>query len=273
LLSQFNRPSEKQQQLGVWVLLDRSASMSTVQDGEVRMDAARTAIRRVAGRAASRQSAGTPCFRLSTFDLAREDAPGERYDALELFQAAALAKPRPLGTDLGLVQQAVQSAAGPDAAGCRISHFVVVTDTPAPPWVAAVPDHNVDWIDISRQTGNAGLTEISSVRDLFSGKVERVEIEAAVFGGMRQSARLTVRGPDGGIKLEQDIGSSAEQPWKTQFKPDVPGTYRIDVTPGGAYRFDDHAEIERPAIGGPEAFLEPEPGPDRKARPDHAHEP
>jgi hypothetical protein len=243
LAAQLHAPPEQQRRLGIWILVDRSASMSTVQNGRARMDAAKDAIRRVVERANRRSVAAAPCFKLSAFDLALEDFPADRYDAAELLRSASGIEPRPLGTDLGLVQQAAQSSVAGQAPGCRITHVVVVSDTPAPPWVA---DHGLDWLDISQRTGNIGLTEISSTRDLFSGKVERVQLQVEAFGGMREGSRLTVKAPDGTVKLEQEFLPGAEQSWTLQFKPDTPGAYRIDIAPGGAYRFDDHAEIDIP---------------------------
>src|SRR4051794_17932220 len=54
LASRLPSPLQQQRRLGVRILLDRSASMTTVQNGRSRMDAARDAIRHVVDRANGR---------------------------------------------------------------------------------------------------------------------------------------------------------------------------------------------------------------------------
>src|SRR4029453_19387176 len=91
---------------GVRVLVDRSASMSTQQNGATRFDAAVAALRSVV----TPQQSAIACFTLSAFDLElitiaeNVTSPGELLDLVSRLQ------PRPLGTDLSIVERALAEA-------------------------------------------------------------------------------------------------------------------------------------------------------------------
>src|SRR5688572_25419620 len=124
----------------VRVLVDRSASMSTLQNGATRLDAAVTALRSVT---APQQSA-IACFTLSAFDLELTTIAENVASAGELVDLVSRLQPRPLGTDLSLVQRALAEAPAPSyvegpapspvegprtaPAGCVTGATIVVTD-------------------------------------------------------------------------------------------------------------------------------------------------
>src|SRR5215510_7074828 len=116
---------------GVRVLLDRSASMSTRQNGGPRFDAAIAALRSVA---ASQQSA-IACFTLSAFDLELTTIADNVTSAGELADLVSRLQPRPLGTELSLVERALANAPGAASGLCATGATIVVTDMPAPPWM------------------------------------------------------------------------------------------------------------------------------------------
>ena len=243
---------------GVRVLVDRSASMSTRQNGATRFDAAVAALRSVA---APQQSA-IACFTLSAFDLELTPIAENVASVSELLDLVSRLQPRPLGTELSLVERALAEAprtaplstvaSAKVEGGCATAATIVVSDMPAPPWMER-PDGPAArgdvWIDVSQPAPNAGIVDLVDNRDRVSGEVRRLRVVVGTFGGMATSTvTLTVRSPD---------GSSRAHPVEAWDGPagsvDVslpqPGQYAFQVNPAGAYRYDDEARIDVPRSG------------------------
>jgi len=240
---------------GVRVLVDRSASMSTQQNGATRFDAAIAALRS----AAAPQQSPIACFTLSAFDLELTPIAENVTSVSELLDLVSRLQPRPLGTELSLVQRALAESPPtpplPTAAsaqvegGCKTAATIVVSDMPAPPWMDSRASLGDAWIDVSQPAPNAGIIDVVDNRDRVSGEVRRVRVAVGTFGGMATSpVTLTVRSPD---------GSSRTHPVEAWDGPtgsvDVnlpqPGQYAFHVNPGGAYRYDDEARIDVPRSG------------------------
>jgi hypothetical protein len=233
---------------GVRVLVDRSASMSTKQNGATRFDAAVAAVRSVV---ASQQSA-IACFSLSAFDLELTTIAENVSSAGELVELISRLEPRPLGTELSLVERALAEAPRAPPGGCATGATVVVSDMPAPPWMERRdgPASRGDvWIDVSQPAPNAGIIDLVDDRDRVSGKVERVRVVVGTFGGAATAnVTLSVRSPDGAV------GTRPVEAWdgptgSVDVILPLPGRYAFHVNPGGAYRFDDEAAIDVPPSG------------------------
>jgi len=233
---------------GVRVLVDRSASMSTKQNDVTRFDEAIAALRSVV---ASQQSA-IACFMLSVFDLELTTIAENVTSAGELVDLVARLQPRPLGTELSLVQRALAEPPRAAPGACATGATIVVSDMPAPPWMEGRdgPAARGDvWIDVSQPAPNAGIVDLVDDRDRVSGKVERVRILVATFGGLSTSnVTLSVRSPDGAVRtltVEAWDGPTGS----VDVIVPLPGRYTFHVNPGGAYRFDDEAAIDVPSSG------------------------
>src|SRR5262249_3426013 len=74
---------------GVWVLVDRSASMSTIQNGTTRMDRVVTALKNLLA-----AQSGIRCFRLSAFDMEIAGVADDIGSSAELVDAVSRLKPR-----------------------------------------------------------------------------------------------------------------------------------------------------------------------------------
>jgi hypothetical protein len=244
-------------QAGVWVLLDRSASMSAIQNGVTRLEQAVTALK---GMRMMSQPGMVRCFKLSAFDLEITDLGDNMQSVPELLAAASAVRPRPLGTQLSLVERALGSFDSRDralaqgspqqraAGGCPIDVAVVLTDMPAPPWMDGAAARGDVWVDVSQRVPNAGLTDLADVRDQITGKVERVALRIDTFGGMAQKVAVAVTSPDGRGRT-YEVGTWDGPTGVVELVPDMPGRYGIRVSPGGAYRYDDEAVIDVPAAG------------------------
>jgi hypothetical protein len=254
---------------GVRVLIDRSASMSTQQNGATRFDAAIAALQSVT---ATEQSA-IACFALSAFDVELTTIAENAASVGELVALVSGLEPRPLGTELSLVQRALAGAPapsrvegpapsrvegpapsrieGPGAArgGCATSATIVISDMPAPPWMDAPASRGDVWIDVSQPAPNAGIVDLVDDRDRVSGTVQRVRILVSAFGGMPASkVTVAVKSPDGIVRAQAVEGWDGGT-GRVDLMPSLPGRYTFQVNPGGAYRFDDEAAIDVPPAG------------------------
>jgi hypothetical protein len=230
---------------GVRVLVDRSASMSTAQNGKTRFDAAIAALRSVA---ASPQSA-IACFTLSAFDLELTTIAENVTSAGELVDLVSRLQPRPLGTELSLVERALAEPPRTAQQGCATGATIIVSDMPAPPWMDGPASRGDAWIDVSQPAPNAGIVDLVDDRDRVSGTVQRVRILVSTFGGIATSnVTLSVRSPDGTVRT-QPVEAWDGPTGRVDVIPSLPGRYTFHVNPGGAYRYDDEAAIDVPPSG------------------------
>ncbi|WP_162801204.1 VWA domain-containing protein [Azospirillum brasilense] len=225
--------------LGVWLLIDTSHSMTTRQGGGMRFDLARAAVERAIDRVSVQAAGEAPCFRLSSFDLRRVEWLGSgTADAARAAMAGL--RPRAAGTDLSAAMGALSA---PPPEGCPITHVVVVTDRPVPA-VPADTDRSLVWIDVGQPVDNIGIDGLEVQRDPFTGAVREVVAAITAWGARPGDARAVVYGPDGRPVAERRAAWSPYGPWRVAFEPDRPGTYRIALSPSGAYDGDDAVELE-----------------------------
>jgi hypothetical protein len=232
---------------GVRVLVDRSASMSTQQGSATRLEAAIVALRSVA---APQQSA-IACFTLSAFDLELTTIAENVSSVAELVDLVSRLQPRPLGTDLSLVERALADGPGTVPGQCATGTTIVVSDMPAPPWMEG-PDRPASrgdvWIDVSQPAPNAGIVDLVDTRDRVSGEVQRVRVVVGTFAMATSNVTLSVKSPDGTVHthpVQQWDGPTGS----VEVIPSRPGRYTFHVNHGGAYRYDDDAAIDVPPSG------------------------
>ena len=230
---------------GVHVFFDRSGSMSTQQDSGTRFDAALAALRA----ATTAQQSAIACFRLSAFDLELTTVDARVKSVRELVELASRLEPRPLGTELSLVQQALADPPTASPEECATNATIIVSDMPAPPWMDGPASRGDLWIDVSQPVANAGIVDFVDDRDRVSGKVRRIRVVVGAFGGMAPaSVRLSVRSPDGVLRT-QPIDTWDGPSGSVDVVPTLPGRYTFQIVPGGAYRYDDDAAIDVPPSG------------------------
>jgi hypothetical protein len=236
---------EEAKGVGVWFILDTSASMSTIQQNEPRMTAAAGEIEAVIEKAQHAARDQEVCFRLSTMDLERRDLI-TGGNGFSIRQAMRNVAPRPLGTDLGIIRGIFGLLAGQagDNNPCRVSHLVVVTDLPAPDWLWESKEIEVVWIDIAEPVNNLGFTNIRATRNPLTGLVAEVNLEVTAYGSVPAGARLLVIAPDETPLMNESLHWQQGAIWQGSFTPSQPGQYRLQLSPGGAYAFDDTAVID-----------------------------
>lgn len=237
--------------VGAWLLVDTSASMSALQDG-----AARSA--RVAGEVEAllteaREAAAsvdqlTVCWRLSAFDLERRDLLLATRQPDEIRQRLGELAPRALGTDLGLARRLLDEPPDQQAA-CPITHLVVVSDGPAPDWIAARNDLTVIWRDIGQAVAQRGFVSLRPVVNPLTGDIREIGVEVRAFGQQPPAAStLVITGPDGAVS-QFPAQWEPDGRWYEPLRPTLPGLYTLRLEPPDAYRHDDVAVVDVPASG------------------------
>lgn len=242
------REGETRQAIGLWLLLDTSASMSAVQNGAMRLERALEATNEAIASAVLAAEESDICFRLSTFDLARRDLHTQA-DPMAISTLLAGIEVRPLGTDVGLIRTAVSEIIadeenGVAATGCPVTHLLVITDLPAPDWLVDIDAVPVIWRDISLPVANVGFSDIRAIRDPLTGLVNSVFVEVTAYGSPPASVEVVVEGPDGRQFLNETITNwGGAQIWRGTFTPEGGGAYHLRLNPGGSYAYDDQAVV------------------------------
>ncbi|MCP4214615.1 MAG: VWA domain-containing protein [bacterium] len=233
--------------LGVWLVVDTSASMSTTQGKQNRMVLARQEAGRVLDRVTETAGDLEVCYRLSALDMERRDILTSN-NAAGIRQALQTLQHRTLGTDLSLVRTLAgipgNSQKEKTSTDCTITHLVVISDSPAPPWVAEKTAIPVTWRDVGTKVNNTGISIVNAARNPLSGQVLKVNVEIAAYGDIPQGARLRVTAPDGTQVLEQELSAWRENIGYGNFIPTDPGLYSLNLLPADGYLYDNTAVIE-----------------------------
>jgi hypothetical protein len=241
--SQVSCGGSKSKGLGVWVVVDTSASMTARQDDGTRFNAARREVGRMIDRIREVSGGMEVCCRLSAFDMERREIL-ETRDTASIVGAVKTLEPRPLGTNLELLRGLSASLRDQTDEQCRVTHLVVVSDLPAPEWVSQEKAFRIVWRDVGKKVSNIGFTRVQSQRNPLTGLVRRLDIEVTAYGVAPVGAVVEVTGPDGSSVLNQVISWQEDNTWSGSFVPVVPGRYRMRLAPGGAYRYDDDIAVD-----------------------------
>ncbi|MCB0112403.1 MAG: hypothetical protein KDE53_41045, partial [Caldilineaceae bacterium] len=204
------------------------------------------------------------------FDLARRDRQLPDLSGVAAVEAAQTeldaVTPRALGTDLALIrtllaqqiitqstaisatetgqEQRLPDTVGPTAGTCAVTHVVVITDLPAPDWIAEPLPVDVIWRDVAEPVDNSGFSNIRAKRDPLSGLVHGVEVTAQYYNTPPLNAHMIITGPTGNRIVDEPLQWRGDGTWRTDWLPPTPGRYQLELAPGGAYTLDDHAVLE-----------------------------
>lgn len=230
--------------VGVWIMVDTSASMSTIQDGKPRMVLAVSEVEGVVEKVLNSAGRRECCFRLSTLDLERRDIL-EKGDGVAVLKVVGELQPRLLGTDISIIRGVLSlGSEGVWPGGCSVHHLVVVTDLPAPSWLGESKGLHVVWLDISKPVDNVGFTGIHAPREPLTGRVGEVGVEITAYGTPVAGVHFSVIVPGGVKVIDQVITWEHGKTWQMEFIPATAGTYELAISGGGAYKYDDLAVID-----------------------------
>lgn len=243
LLADFVNMKETEKGIGLWLVLDTSASMSTLQDSKDRMQAARQEIDRLVKYLKTQQKDHVQCIKFSTFDLEMNTVP-TIHNLDQIQSAVADITPRALGTDLSLIQNLLSQSTDMDKVGCSITHVVVISDSPPTEALVANSDAvRLIWRDLAKPVSNIGLTRITGGGHSL-GQDAEVELEVTAYGDQSHTTELTVTDPTGKAILAEPLTWQQAGAKRISFTPEALGVYSIHLSKGGAYSYDDNAAIE-----------------------------
>lgn len=236
----------EQGQLGVWFLLDTSSSMTTRQTEGTAWEAAIETFGEVLAELATHSEGQSAYYRISLFDQALRDfGEGTLSDS----PASTLIgiKPRSLATDLGLVRRALQKQ---EAEGGAINCAVVISDRPAPAWLAQFEQLKVVWRDISEPVVNIGIESLEPQRNPLTGRVSRVLVRLSAYGVATPEVSLAVGRPGSAGSTSLAVQWQENGFGNVRIETAEPGPYTVTLNVGGAYAGDDRAEFIIPPSQG-----------------------
>jgi hypothetical protein len=238
-------PAQPNAAVNLWILLDTSASMTTVQSEQTRWAAALEEAQRAIEAAAIAANGQPFCIQLSGFDMERYPQQGNLYrDARLAGEGLGQFNPRSLGTEIGIVLQAVaDSTLQVQENECPPTHIVVITDLPAP---ATGLDYQgeprIIWRDVAVPIDNIGFTELASERDPLTGGVQTVTVQMRAYGE-QNAVRLVITDSEGQT-IETADADWLGDTWVFAWQPSEPGRYQLKLEPADAYNLDNQAAIE-----------------------------
>ncbi len=242
-LSQKTFDISETRKLGVWFIVDTSASMTTLEKGKPRIVTARKEIDRTLDQIKRTAKDLDICYKLSALDMERRDLL-VTPDARGIRQAVNHLEPRTLGTHLDLIRTLLARLEDQADSQCFITHLVVITDHPAPDWILDQEAIHVVWQDVGSKVNNIGFTTIQTSRNPLTGLIRDVNVEVTAYGRPPANSRVQITGPNNAPVKEGTLNWQEDNTWRGSFKPNIPGRYQMRVSPGGAYQYDDTAVID-----------------------------
>lgn len=242
-LTQCSRPvAAEQETVGVWVMLDTSASMSTLQGNQTRWEIAAAEIDMLHSHLDDLESEVAHCVNLATFDLAVRGHSSVQTSG-QLQTAIADLEPGLLGTDLNLIRSLANQSED-DEAPCPITHLVVLSDMPTPDWLADLTtDIALIWRDVAEPVANVGITRVSGGGSALVGSGDVIDIEVTTYHTAPDTVTVTVVDESGTLVHSESFTPQQTGVLNTRFLPTASGTYTISVSPGGNYAHDDTVTI------------------------------
>lgn len=248
----LNSANSTADQMGIWVMLDTSASMGTSRDGITNLQNAQATLIQAIdiARRQAKDLKAPVCARLTAYDLESRGVVPSTGDLDAITSAAEKLSFRLLGTDLTIIQtllEKIKSGVETDLSAetaCPITHVLVLSDMPAPEWASQQEFVRLIWQDISEPVDNSGMVNIQALRDSLTGKVYQVTINLIRYGLTEPARTIRITGPDGNVFSEVPVEWGGDQAGRGSFIPSGGGLYRIHVLPEDAYPFDDDAFIQ-----------------------------
>jgi hypothetical protein len=249
---------ETEPAVGAAIYVDTSASMSVLAapgTAESRLDQALARVEYITTHLRMQPDEITVCVRLSRFDsvIASLGTAPDRL-SFDAINASALAltsifEYRILETNLGALQREIRSVLDPgdlaESTDCAITHVVVITDAPAPDWLAEFEDsERIIWLNVGAPIDNAGIVNLTSDQAacplVSGGAATTVRVEFANYGANAPQT-VTVSGSNGFSAVRPlDFVRQLIYP----FTLTDSSTYTFTLTDGGGYAYDDTAVID-----------------------------
>ena len=241
LLSDRGLPQAPAESIGVLLAIDTSASMSTIDGNQTRMDTAKqeiTTVRAFVGDLHEAYPDVRFCESLMTFD-----SGGVRVqDGIPIENI----KHRALGTATASLQVWLESILSGDAQQnntlCQPTHVVVITDVTAPEWVtqSEIP---IIWRDVGEPVDNVGIVSIDPQGSELFGWNGSVEISITAYGTPPATTFISILDANNNLIDSRDLSWSVATTQSRTFQLPTAGDYTVMITPEDSYLYDNQATI------------------------------
>lgn len=224
--------------LGIWVVLDTSASMSTQQNGVTRMQHAQDEINALMAHLATLPEETAVCHRFSTFDLATS---AQSTDLLENQSQRDSLEYRPLGTDLNQIRKLLTQTDNTNSDNCVITHLFVVTDLPPPEWTDENSEGiDIIWRDIAQEVDNVGILKaMNRNTSSITGGASPVDIEVMAYNHAPASLIVRIENENGNEVQQETLSWQLPGIQSLTFTPSASGTYQVQLMTDDAYAYDN----------------------------------
>ena len=227
---------------GVWIAVDTSASMSTLEAGGTRLELARREALAILQRVDAARGGLDLCVKVSGFHMGW-DHGGSTAQMGAARDALGKLKVRPLGTNLNLIRRLFGELANQPPESCTVTQLVVLSDQPAPAWAVRQPGLEMVWRQVGGPVENLGFTAVTPSRDPLTGLVKQVEFGITNFSDPGTHAKLSVRDDRGDVVFQASRALGAKETWPCSWVQPLPGSYTAVIEPGGAYGYDDQVSF------------------------------
>jgi hypothetical protein len=241
LLSDRGLPQTPDESVGVLIAIDTSASMSTLNGAQTRMDRARQEVEIVRAQVANLSEAYPDvrfCESLMTFDSGGiQIQDGVPIDSIEH---------RALGTATATLRVWLKSLFSTDTQQnsllCQPTHVVIITDVTAPEWVTQsnVP---IIWRDIGTPADNVGIVSIEPRGSELFGWNGSVEVSITAYGTPPQITSITIVDANNNLVDSRDLSWIVSTTQSRTLQLPTAGEYKVMITPNDAYMYDNQATI------------------------------
>lgn len=248
--------------VGVLILLDTSASMTTLQpmttanNGKTRFMQGLTLLRELTDHLNSLPEDLHICVVLERFDLVIElvTSAETRSEINTLVdQASQLNRQfeqRILGTDLNLVAQRIRRTFVPPtqlpvsevSTGCQFTHVAVITDRPSPDWVSEFEESaHLFWLNVGESVDNTGIGSVTVEGSKCLQTDRNISISLVSYGTPPSNSELIISSNDGSWSESRPVNWIQQSEYT--FELPASGEYTIVLTPPGNYLHDDQVTI------------------------------
>ena len=241
LLSDRGLPQAPAESIGVLIALDTSASMSTLDGSQTRMDTAKQEIANLRVFVTDLQETYPDlrfCESLITFDSGGVQVQdGLPIEAIEH---------RALGTATASLQVWLESLLSADTqqneALCHPTHAVVISDVTAPEWVtqSEIP---VIWRDVGTPVDNVGIVSIEPRGSELFGWNGSIEVSVTAYGTPPSTTSIAILDANNNLVDSRELSWTVATSQSRTFELPTAGDYRVMISPNDAYLYDNQATI------------------------------
>lgn len=241
LFSDRGLPQAPVESIGILIAIDTSASMSTRDGAQTRMDTARQEVDRVRAQVVDLSEAYSDvrfCESLVAFDSGgiriQDGTSLENIDH------------RALGTATSILriwlESLLSAEMGQNNISCHPTHVVIITDVTAPEWVtqSEIP---VIWRDVGEPVPNVGIVSIEPRGSELFGWNGSVEVSITAYGTPPPTTSIAILDGNNNLIDSRELSWTVATTQSRTFDLPTAGDYTVMIVPDDAYMYDNRATI------------------------------